>query len=244
MSKKKQIIALVFNNPSIEKFVSENFPISHYEIKKFSNLDDFQRWSKGQALNGVFVDLKCAMKSSWDAKHLLNLLEPHMPICRLRADPSSQSVSGQIRSEFSHGTELVQLFIEKMNLPNAGRFVRQCDRVERFWNVEILNSDMDLSSKNFVTKDVSLGGLFLICAEKNIQVGQRLQLRILELEDLTPIEVEVKWDHPWGKLHSRIPGFGAEFIKISEEQKTKISSLLGISLHPISPEFFAKQFEP
>lgn len=227
MGKENPIIAIVSESEIIETVFRAEFASSNAIIQRFSNLKDFSLWCRGQRLNGVLIDFNLTMKASEEIRKFLNMIQEYLPVCRIRINAQGTHFSGQLQSKFFEGPELVRVFVQKTLNSNSGRFVRKLERVERIWNVEIL--DGTLGSNRFITKDLSVGGFFLISTDDVFKVGQKLTVRILELETYSPIEVEIRWVHKWGNLHSRTPGFGVQILNIDELQLEKMNRLLGFS---------------
>ncbi|MGA1825048.1 MAG: PilZ domain-containing protein [bacterium] len=107
---------------------------------------------------------------------------------------------------------------------------RQYERVEIRWPVTIESSHGSITGE---TKDISLGGIFIIC-QTPLPLGESfsLTLHIPDKEPLT-ITAEVVWSNinvPDSQIVTR--GMGIRFIKISEEARKRLTD--GIEHHPLA----------
>ena len=98
---------------------------------------------------------------------------------------------------------------------------RQHERVEIKWPVKIESSHGPITGE---TKDVSLGGTFIIC-QKPLPLGESFSLT-LYIPDDEPLNItaEVVWSNinvPESKIVTR--GMGIRFIKISEEARKRLT---------------------
>ncbi len=125
----KPVLAVVSNNMFLNQIIETECSSYPVQIKKFSDADSFHAWVAGKKLNGVIIDFPCAAKASANTREFLNTIQKYLPICRLRIDPKTSTVFGQVQLEFLQGPELFKKFFEKLLLPDAGRQVRKNERI-------------------------------------------------------------------------------------------------------------------
>tara|TARA_B110001454_G_scaffold219202_1_gene251930 strand:+ start:7482 stop:8213 length:732 start_codon:yes stop_codon:yes gene_type:complete len=196
------------------------------ELKQFSDVDTFHRWVLGKKLHGVLVDFLCGAKASAVAREFLYTIERHLPVCRFRVDPKDFSFSGQIKSDFLAGDELLSQFIKKALSSDTGRQIRKSERIEKNLSIRVLESPND--QNQFITKDISSNGLFMIATQNSFSLGDSLKLEILELQNSEPFDAEVRWQLRWNQCPGKVPGVGIEFKKVTYSQQNALDSLLGL----------------
>lgn len=181
-------------------------------------------------LNGIMVDMPTYLRSTEEEKRLLTVLVNLLPSLRIRC----HEPSGEIRT-LPFGTTYpgnlpLSDFIQKYCSTFIQRKIRTSERIQL--NLSAL-LDRTLPLKNFsdtrsVTTNISHEGCFLINFEPWI-VGEHGWLILQELEDDTPIPVEICWVKLWGEYRS-LPGMGIRFIELTALQKSEIFRLAGKSL--------------
>lgn len=235
------ILVVVSHNPQLDQFLEAEYASHPIDVKKFSDAEAFYAWVPGKKINGVLIDFPSAMKASLNTRQFLSTIENYLPVCRIRIDPKTSKVSGQILSEFFNGPELFNTLLQRVALPEAGRQIRQCPRLEKYWNVQLL--DVPENQSRYVTKDFSAGGFFMVDTQNLFSIGQKFKVQILELGEATPIEVEVRWIQPWGKSKDRMPGIGVQFRQINDSQKNKLNQLLGLTVETTDLEMLVQALE-
>lgn len=181
-------------------------------------------------LNGIMVDMPTYMRSSEEEKRLLTDLVVLFPALRLRC----QEATGEVRTlpfgTAYPGNTPPAVFVQKHCALSAPRKIRTSER--SLLNMPaLLNRSLpveNVSGTRSVTINVSRGGCFLIWFEL-WAVGDRGWLVLPELEDQTPIAVEVCSVRLWGEQHV-LPGVGVKFITLTGAQKIELNHLGGASL--------------
>jgi len=106
------------------------------------------------------------------------------------------------------------------------RAVRAFKRCHLVFNVLLLDppeQPLADGEKTF-TVDVSESGCF-VATVRPPECGRPLSAVLCDLDDQTPIPLEVRWRILWGET-MRTPGFGARFLSLTEAQKTELVAKL------------------
>ncbi len=69
--------------------------------------------------------------------------------------------------------------------------------------------------------DVSEGGCFIYTMSDDLAEEDNLHLSIQELEDKSPILVNVRWRTRWGRPNA-LPGLGVMFVSIKKDQLAEL----------------------
>lgn len=78
-----------------------------------------------------------------------------------------------------------------------------------------------------VTDNLSLAGAFVILTTgfKGLEVGNRIDLSFVGINEQDPIRAQVRWVSPWGRV-GRLPGIGVQFDGLTENQHSLLRSLV------------------
>lgn len=227
----KSIACLISDHADFRDKVDENLrAYEPIELVKFSNVAEFIKWSKGQKINGVILDFKSLIKTNLTEKEFLNILEKKIILSRSNFNPNTKEIASQVNGEFYQGAEFFKYFVEQILDPKVAKLIRQNERFEKIWSVEIYNEDNSLIEK-CVTKNVSAGGLFILTCYDYDQ-NQNYRIKILELDEEETsseselIEIEIKWAIPWKKYAKQLPGLGVEFKNTSDRVLKKVKALI------------------
>ncbi|MDO9307519.1 MAG: PilZ domain-containing protein [Deltaproteobacteria bacterium] len=180
-------------------------------------------------LNGILIDMPTYMRSSEDEKHLLTVLVGLFPALRLKCNEAT----GEIRT-LPFGTsylrnEVPSVFVSKYCRPFIERKIRTCERSHQTYPaiLHLFRPAENVPGTKSVTTSISREGCFLVSFEP-WNIGERGWLAIADLEDASPIPVEVRSVRPWGEPRS-LPGMGVRFIELTGSQKDELSRLGGRS---------------
>lgn len=223
----KKIICLVVENSNLKtqsvQFLGND---GDYELHFFKGMDDFYSWSKGKKIHALVCEIKLTIKGQWESRKILNLLDKSIVVARVRWDGLTSEIIGIIQNETYLDGNFWDVFTGLMRTNSEGRLIRKEERREKFWSVELLSPVEGVKDHLFNTRDVSPGGMFIIYSHPP-KIGQELQLRIIEIEDATPIKAVVRWTQTWGNKSNFPAGFGVEFVEVTDLQKEQINEKLG-----------------
>lgn len=175
------------------------------------------------ALNGILVDMPTYMRCSEDEKSMITELVAIFPSLRLKCNEQS----GEIRT-LPFGTNYRSniapaLFVKEYCVPFSQRRIRSCQRSHKYLT-GLLNADLHLDSGSgtpTVTTCISCSGAFVVTFEPWI-VGRQGWLTLPDLEDASPVKIEICSIYNWGKSGS-IPGMGVRFVELSASQKNELT---------------------
>lgn len=181
-------------------------------------------------LNGILVDMPTYMRSSEEEKRLLTDLVGLFPAQRIKCNESSGEIRTLPFGTAYPGNIAPAAFVQKYCTSSVQRKIRTSERSPLNLSA-LLNRSLpveNVSGTRSVTVNISRGGCFLIHFEPWI-VGDRGWLVLPDLNDTTPIPVEVCSIRLWGECNS-LPGMGVKFIDLTGAQKDELGHLGGQSL--------------
>ncbi|OQY24649.1 MAG: hypothetical protein B6I37_02975 [Desulfobacteraceae bacterium 4572_35.2] len=149
------------------------------------------------------------------------------PSLRLRWDPVEENIRTYMTGAGTGQRITVKQFVETYCQTFKARSLRFNVRKELCCNV-LYSSCADVADEmvqKSVTIDLSIGGCFLFSIKRHPN-GSILWLRLIDLIDKTPIQVEVLWGREWGETMS-LPGVGVRFLTIKAEQLKEIRAMVG-----------------
>lgn len=223
----KKFVCVIVENPNLKKQTDSFIGVEPgVELAYFKGMDDFYTWSKGKQVHALVCEIKLTIKGQWESRKILNLLDKAITVARVRWDSASNEIIGIIDNESFVDGNFWEHFLSLIKENNHGRLIRKEERREKFWNIEVLTSLPGVNDHLFNTRDISPGGLFIICAHPPA-MGIELELKIAEVEDQTPIKAVIRWIQKWGNKNNFPAGFGVEFIQITDLQKEQINEKLG-----------------
>lgn len=225
-----QVVCLVIENQNLLDQAQNNLASnSNIELKTFKSLDDFYVWTKGKQVHGILCETKLTLKTQMESRRVLSFLEKTMGVAKVRWDADKNEIVGNLKNESLRGPLFWKAFLRYIKENQTGRFFRKEERREKFWNVEILKSAIELKEKFLNTKDVSPSGIYIICSTP-LELGQEVEFLILELEDKTPIKAVVRWRQVWGNQNNFPAGMGVEFKQVTTQQIAQIEEKLGYQI--------------
>lgn len=187
---------------------------------------------RGKAVGGVLFDVPTMIRAKEPGKSVARQLMDIYPSAQARFDAEA----GLIRTLYApiaphQGRETgsgdpLDDFLNDVWESFHPRAVRDGKRQVAHFNALYRRSpDMPWEdAPRAVTANISERGLFL-CSMASFAIGERVETRLLELEDISPMLVEIRWVVPWG-AYMRLPGFGGEFLTISEAQRQELAAWL------------------
>lgn len=239
----KKSICVIVENENIKKHIEIflcNDPV--FEVIFCASMDEFYNLSKGKLISGLICELKLTMKGQWESRKILGMLDQSILVARVKWDKVKDEIVGIINNTSFEEDTFWNNYILAIKTTSLSRFLRKEDRAQKFWSVEVLEGPVGLKGQKLSTRDVSLGGLFVICPTLP-ELGFKIKLKIFELKDASPIEAEVKWVHQWGQKDNFPVGFGIEFLRLTANQTKELSSLLGYTTEYATLEELAELLE-
>ncbi|PLX82377.1 MAG: hypothetical protein C0617_14795 [Desulfuromonas sp.] len=200
---------------------------SEIACETLESLEGLRRTLEKTAFNGLLLDLPTLVRSDAAAKKLVSKVQDIYPTVRLRWLPERQQVRAIVAGgQLDPGAPLTD-FIDRYCRPWRARPLRQAQRMTTYFSV-LLSNRPDFppeATEKTNTLDLSEGGCFIISSSP-WEVGSRAWVRIMELDDDTPMEVEVRMHRPWG-AGKKLPGLGVAFLNLLPGQRMRVEALLG-----------------
>lgn len=194
-----------------------------------TNFHELYRSLQETPYNGLLIDLPTSIRADNTEKVLLHEVQQFYPVLRMKWDDQHQQLRCQLYGSIAGTSMTIRSFIEQHCRPFPARQVRKEKRQQIHLNTLISRDDSFAPQEleRSVTLDVSPGGCLLLTT-REWQTGTRIWLRILELQDQTPIEAEIRHWTCWGTPR-KLPSIGVEFIALTESQQAQLEKPLAIS---------------
>jgi hypothetical protein len=190
------------------------------------SIDPLETLLQDTPYNGLLLDVPTMIRASPSQKaKVLSLLE-YYPVLRLSYRAPVDEIHGLADGLTGLQTRTLEEFIGGDCLRFPARAVRAFKRCHLAFNVLLLDPpDRPVAEgEKAFTIDVSESGCF-VATVRPPDCGRPLAAVLCDLEDQTPIPLEVRWRISWGET-MRIPGFGAKFLSLTEAQKTELVAKL------------------
>jgi PilZ domain len=230
----KSIAVIVGDDENRSLYFSyfKEYPIFRFR-HFFSAAELMKETEKNHRYCGIIVDLRTILKESPKDKEILNELIDSFPSIRIARSPDKQGVIGNIRDKNLQDKALFDYFLNDLCQHFLPRGIRTQKRKSLFLNVSLdffkIKDSHAPTNKNDPIKansvDVSEEGSFIL-GTMDVKKDEKLQLVITELKDQTPIKCTIKWIMPWGQSHNHLPGFGASFDSMTQNQRDQLNLLL------------------
>lgn len=178
-------------------------------------------------LNGILVDMPTYMRCTEEEKRLLTELVAVFPSMRVKCNEHTGEIRTLPFGTTYPGNAPPAVFVQKHCRPFLQRNIRTSERSGLNLSA-LLNRSLsqdNSSSNRCVTSYISCSGCFLVNFEL-WNIGEQGWLTLPEMEDTTPIPVEIRSVRVWGSSRS-LPGVGVKFVSLTESQKTELGRLGG-----------------
>jgi hypothetical protein len=190
------------------------------------SIDSLETTLQDTPYNGLLLDVPTMIRASTSQKAKVLALLEYYPVLRLSYRAPVDEIHGLADGQTAPRTRTLEDFVggDCSRLP--ARAVRAFKRCHLVFNVLLLDSPerpLAEGEKAF-TIDVSESGCFVATARPP-ECGRPVSVVLCDLEDQTPIPLEVRWRILWGET-MRTPGFGARFLSLTEAQKTELVAKL------------------
>jgi hypothetical protein len=174
--------------------------------------------------SGLLLDVPTVIKSSLQEKEQIQELVERFPVVRLRWDPDAQSAMGLYAGGSLSDNEKIGEFLKKEANGFTSRRIRSGFRHCICFNVLLYrdSSCACCNAEKAFTANASLRGCF-VCTSQEYGIGEKLYIRIFEIEDQAPISAQVCWRVSWGQ-ELKTPGIGISFLDLSAEQEAQIKA--------------------
>jgi hypothetical protein len=210
-----RVLLVVKEGKTREKYLREVKPYG-VNVDVVSSVGEICTQLTETPYNGIMVDLETKMKASADEKKLVNELQSLFPLLQLKRDSATGTVRSLYIGQFVGGNGTLEDFLEEECRAFTPRTIRASMRKVINFNV-ILGPHPDLSRRKVeksVTLNVSQGGCYLYSVRK-WKANETAWFVFKELDDLTPIQADVRWCVQWG-TSMKVPGIGVQFRNLQD----------------------------
>jgi len=186
------------------------------------NVADMHRQLVSTSFNGLVLDVLTTAKISQKDKILIREVSEHYPTLLMRWNTAAQKVRGLVFGEILDKDDPLGDFVTRFCSPEHSLIYRESKRYDIHFNV-LLSLDKDFAKKlveKTITLNLSRSGCFIISCQ-NWQNIDHVWIRLLELADPSPIQVQLCRYLPWGE-QARIPGIGVKFMDLQPKQRQEI----------------------
>lgn len=205
------------------------------QFETVASVSDLHRLLPQLPFNGLLMDVDTMQRAGRDEKAFVHDLIQLFPSMRITWDAAGCGIKTIPYGQSQEGGGLED-FINRLCRPFEARTLRTAERSNIHFNV-YLSPAKDFppaSTEKSITMNASTTGCF-IYSTGNWEGRQDAWIKVMELEDPTPIQVEICWRKEWGK-HMSIPGIGIRFMEISDWQMEEVGLIVGKSpLLPVEP---------
>ncbi len=183
---------------------------------------DFQGAVAQKAYNGIVVDIPTKIQALNRHKDLINSILDRFPVIQVNQEKTTGRIRALLYGQHERQGDLQDL-IRDTCLSRPPRRFRANPRCDAHFNV-LLARTRDFAMGNTersVTLNISRGGCFIITTARH-QIGQRVWIRIMEMDDKTPIACEVIHKRTWCQAMA-IPGIGVRFETLTDDQQQALA---------------------
>ena len=230
MSANKLKLALIVGDEKSSGFY-QNHLASYADIslEVYPNFIDFRNQSRGKLYSGFLVDIRTLIKSSSGEKLLFSHLLQHFPVIRVTKKPGSDSFAGLLESKSLgrlKGRALLDAFINDLCRKNPPRDIPSGRQKGIFRSAYLYYSDDFLQEpEKAVIEHLTIKSCFVVTNEMRAK-GSHVWLVMTEMIEQTPMRCEIKWVKPWAAGSLYLPGYGASFIGVMDEQVEELAQLV------------------
>jgi Tfp pilus assembly protein PilZ len=174
---------------------------------------------------GILIDMPVMVKASRMDKNLVEDALTALPSARINiARGGTDILVLPINGDSTKTTQTASDFVRYCcsTLPKLV-FIR--NRIPLHLNVLLaITSDM-FDAMQTASIDFSEGGCFLFTVDSTLVPGNTVWIRLIALEDQTPIKGTICWKRDWGTTN-KVPGVGIRFDVLTVGQESEILALI------------------
>ncbi len=194
-----------------------------------ASIGDVQGAVTQSAYNGIVIDIPTKIQAMSRHKDLVSSILDRFPVIQVNQEKTSGRIRALLYGRHTRHGDLHELIRDNC-LTSPPLRLRTRKRYDLHFNLLMATSRRFASTETerTVTLNVSPDGCFIFSTARFRQ-GQRVWVRIMELDDKTPIACDVIHKRQWG-AEMEIPGIGVRFISMTEAQTRALSELCARSL--------------
>lgn len=186
------------------------------ELECYDTFNNYLMGSKNKQYNGFMIDSQSVITGSTRIKQFIYSLEEGFPVVNIGVDQDGKVVvlMGAQTRGLSH-REYIDWFINERCKNHPPRFTRSTIRKNYVYNVFVAFREKGPFKKGNLV-NLSEGGCFLYCTFPK-EKGDRLWVKIYDLDKDTEVQGEIRYIIPWGRRENIFPGYGVQFLNLPEK---------------------------
>jgi CheY-like chemotaxis protein len=188
-----------------------------------SSLRDVATQTAKQPYNAIFLDLSLVEKASQFEKSLVQDALRALPYARLDITGSTREISILISGDSHESSHTPEEYLS-FCCEQPAKSVLPRTRLPLNLNAVLSHPSNKECAERTVCIDISPGGCFMFSVNDEIALQSSVLIRLVILNDPSPILSTVCWKREWGMTND-IPGVGIRFDAMSEQQQAELLSL-------------------
>jgi hypothetical protein len=226
MEQKNPYFVLVTQDEKLRETIetmAKEFPT--VKIKHYNDVTAFFVEKCLAPISGVFLDFRLGMKLSSKEREEFSVIESIAPFYRVRGNPNGQiAAMGGLKSGEGE-TFFRSIFKESLNAPL--RKLRNFYRQTIHLNLMVCFGEHFVLEKSFKANsdNISMGGIFVIHPD-DWSKNERIWVLVNDFPEIPPIECKKRWHIEWGKSYKSLPGYGLEFVTLTDTQKDLMNRII------------------
>lgn len=187
-----------------------------------SSLRDVSTQTAKQPYHAIFVDMPLYVRASHYQKSLAEDALKALPHARLNLTPSGEIsilVSGEGHESSSTPEEYLHFCCQQ-----PVKLVKPRTRIRLHINALFSHSEDFRDACRTACVDISAGGCFLFSTDVKVAPHDTVWVRLVNLNDQTPITSMVCWKREWG-TSNEMPGVGIRFDGMTEDQQNQLTDI-------------------
>lgn len=165
------------------------------------------------------------MKLTTKERDELSLLDSLIPYFKVRVNPNGQ-LAGIGSIKFGEGDAFFKTLFNE-SLSYSPKKLRNHIRQDIYLNVLISISEKFSSENSFRSNssNISIGGVFII-APNEWNITNKIWVKFEDFKEIEPIECYSQWHLSWGLGYKALPGYGLEYVNLSQVQTELINKII------------------
>lgn len=218
-------LLLLSSNPEAVAACRKTFDRLGIQSECAASVEEMHRQLTSTPFSGLVLDVLTTARISQKDRMFIQEVSEVYPALLMRWNSAARRVRGLVFGEILDKQDPLGDFVARFCRPKRAHTYREDKRHAIHLNL-LLSSDQGFSPdqvERTVTLDLSPGGCFIV-SSRNWQGIDKAWIRLQELSDPTPIQVQICRYLPWGE-QCRIPGIGVKFSNLQPDQALEISRL-------------------
>lgn len=223
--KKIKLLLIVEKGMARDAYLGELFKLG-VEVDCIESPEQLRDHMYDSPYNGLLIDVPTMIRAEGSGKNHVTQIMERFPVLRLLYNPEQGGIRGLSHGSTVRDNKSLESFVLNECLTFPARSIRKVRRAELVLNVLLANRPdlLGTDAERTVTVNVSEQGCF-IYSSREWDAVDPAWIVVNELEDKTPIELQVHWTRVWGQSN-RLPGIGTSYASISDAQLAQIRHLL------------------